>query len=305
MSESETRSPAKLFEYVSKCGISTPQQILTLSKWDIKKDTYLNIDDIALLKDLAADFIFKSSILRGEELLRIEPPKISSGCVHLDNFLGGGFRPGTITEIYGESGSGKTQICISAGLHNWKIGAVYICTEDAFPMVRFNQMKESLSDYDPAINYGEKIFVDHITEQADLASCIKVRLPKLIEICQAGLIIVDSIAAPFRSETTDYVQRAQDLRDIAIALIETAKKVNAAVICVNQVSSACDSVKEQVIPCLGLAWANMISTRICINKTSEVIQQNNFIRELNIVFCPYLPNKKFKFAITSAGIINC
>ena len=38
---------------------------------------------------------------------------VSSGCPALDRLLGGGFRRGEITEIFGKSGSGKTQLAIN------------------------------------------------------------------------------------------------------------------------------------------------------------------------------------------------
>ncbi|CAF4585059.1 unnamed protein product, partial [Rotaria magnacalcarata] len=34
----------------------------------------------------------------------------------MDNTLGGGIRLGQITELYGESGCGKTQLCIQLSL---------------------------------------------------------------------------------------------------------------------------------------------------------------------------------------------
>jgi predicted ATP-dependent serine protease len=37
--------------------------------------------------------------------------KIATGCKEFDDILEGGFETGTITEIYGENRSGKTQLC--------------------------------------------------------------------------------------------------------------------------------------------------------------------------------------------------
>ncbi|MCR3884292.1 MAG: DNA repair protein RadB, partial [Methanothrix sp.] len=38
--------------------------------------------------------------------------RLSSGCDGLDRLLGGGFEPGVITQIYGEAGTGKTNIIL-------------------------------------------------------------------------------------------------------------------------------------------------------------------------------------------------
>lgn len=313
MTEFKYLLPAKLFEVINKYNISTPKQILCTSIWDIKKITNLRKDEIQLLKNTAAEFIFSNEIFRGDYLIQSVIPKVPTGCLQLDVFLKGGFHCGTITELYGESGSGKTQICIHASVHNWKSGAVYICTEDEFPIKRFNQIKISLPEYDENTDYGGKIFVEHVTEYSELISCINIRLPKLMDTYSPSLIIIDSIAALFRSEMTNYIQRAQDIREIAIALINIGKKYNAAIICVNQVTACFESLSDEVLPCLGLAWSNMISTRINVRKTNELIERstykdasyNLFLRELTIIFAPDLPKTKFNYIITSSGISHC
>ncbi|MCX8173897.1 MAG: DNA repair and recombination protein RadB [Thermoplasmata archaeon] len=41
-----------------------------------------------------------------------KPAKIPTGCKSLDEMLGGGIETDTITEIFGEAGSGKTNLCL-------------------------------------------------------------------------------------------------------------------------------------------------------------------------------------------------
>lgn len=38
---------------------------------------------------------------------------ISTGSLSLDRLLGGGIRTGLLTDIYGPSGTGKSQLCFS------------------------------------------------------------------------------------------------------------------------------------------------------------------------------------------------
>lgn len=38
---------------------------------------------------------------------------ITTGSRHLDDLIGGGIETGAITEVFGESGSGKTQLCLT------------------------------------------------------------------------------------------------------------------------------------------------------------------------------------------------
>jgi RecA/RadA recombinase len=50
------------------------------------------------------------------EIERDSITTFSTGCPIIDETLGGGIRLGQITELYGESGCGKTQLCIQLSL---------------------------------------------------------------------------------------------------------------------------------------------------------------------------------------------
>lgn len=65
-------------------------------------------------------------------------------------------------------------------------------------------------------------------------ACVTERLPLLMSQVKIGLIIIDSVAAIFRSYT-DYIERARDMRKLAQRLLCLAEKHQCAVICVNQV----------------------------------------------------------------------
>lgn len=305
--------PPKLFEIVEKAELSTPKQIMILSVWDIKRLTNLHIQDIILLKNLIGEFV-KPQIFTADSLHNIQRhKKLSSGCYTLDCVLGGGFRRGCITEVYGESGSGKTQLGIQTVVHNWPNCSIYICTEDLFPIRRFNRVTQSISNYNAQDDYGKNVYVEHITESQDLLICVRVKIPKLLRAKKISLIVIDSIAAPFRVENTNYVQRAEDLRSLAIMLIAIAQDFNLTVICINQVTTSLENSGES-LPALGLAWTNMVSTRLCVTKSSEIIDskilepcqlnQNTvyYIRELSVIFSSDLPNVKAKFIITPNGI---
>lgn len=305
--------PSKLYEVLERNGLNSCKQILIFSVWDIKKITNLSNEDILMLKNIVSnDLIPNCSTC--EILLRQENEKVKTGCKVIDATLRGGFRRGTITEIYGESGSGKTQIGIQTAVYNWNNGCVYICTEDLFPVKRYEQIKENLPNYCPTINYGNKTYIEHVTETHDLLSCIRIRLPQLVLKKKVSLIVIDSVAAPFRVENTNYIRRADELRELAILLIKIAKEHNLAVICINQVTAAFNESVD-VIPSLGLAWSNMITTRLWLKKTNQTYNITEsfldnprmdpnevFIRELSVEFAPDLPYSSAKCIITSGGI---
>ena len=72
------------------------------------------------------------------------------GCPVLDSFLRGGILVPALTEIAGNSAAGKTQLCLQLSLcvqlprqqGGLEGGAVYVCTEDAFPTKRLQQLVE-------------------------------------------------------------------------------------------------------------------------------------------------------------------
>jgi RecA/RadA recombinase len=75
-------------------------------------------------------------------------PILSLGCDHLDDLLRGGLRKG-ITELAGEAGAGKTQICLQLLLQvqlpvaegGLEGGAFLLSTEGDPPIQRLDQMQ--------------------------------------------------------------------------------------------------------------------------------------------------------------------
>ena len=138
------------------------------------------------------------------------------------------------------------------------------------------------------------------------------RLPKVLTQHKVSLIVIDSVAAPFRCEITNYVKRAEDLREMAISLTMVAQEYNLAILCINQVTASFED-SDHVLPSLGLAWSNMVTTRLMIKKTMKIIDYKSsdqllsckhdiYVRELFVVFSSDLPNTSIEFVITSSGI---
>ncbi|XP_028176516.1 DNA repair protein XRCC3 [Ostrinia furnacalis] len=310
MNSLEEILPSRLFEILDRNGICSIKQIILLSIWDIKKFTNLPTEDIKLLKNIVSEYLMPKCTTCDKLIIQEKyDKKVTTGCLAIDKILKGGFRRGTITEIYGESSSGKTQIGIQTAAYNWHEGCVYICTEDLFPIKRFEQIKNNLPNYDPTVDYGKHIFVEHITEPQDLLSCIRVRLPTLLSRNKICLIVIDSVAAPFRVEYSNYIHRANELRELAILLTNLAQEHNLAILCINQVTAA---FKEDfdVMPSLGLAWSNMINSRLWLKKTTTNVKSTeeasvigeSYLRELSVDFAPDLPCSMARVIITQKGI---
>ena len=75
------------------------------------------------------------------------PVRYKSGCKCIDELLGGGFESGTVTQLYGEAGSGKTNICLQTAIECARKGKTVIFIDsEGFSPERFIQIARSVSD---------------------------------------------------------------------------------------------------------------------------------------------------------------
>lgn len=95
---------------------------------------------------------------------------ITFGCPALDRITRNGLPVRGITEIVGESGCGKSQLCMQLALNvqlplcdgGLEKGAVYICTEDVFPSKRLVQLVEQRNKMTQNDHkWLDKIFIEH------------------------------------------------------------------------------------------------------------------------------------------------
>lgn len=74
--------------------------------------------------------------LRRPQPVRLQSPaRIALGCPPLDALLGGGLEPGALTEVHGEAGSGKTNLCLQLAREATRSGGrvVYVDSEGLSP----------------------------------------------------------------------------------------------------------------------------------------------------------------------------
>lgn len=160
---------------------------------------------------------------------------IPTGCSSIDKLLGGGLIEGLITQIYGSSGSGKTNIALftafTASKMNKKI--VFIDTEGSFHEQRINQIfgnkkKELLKNI-------KLINANSFEEQEKIIN----------EITEYGcdLIIIDSMTSLYRVERNDdnYYDVNKTLGKQALKLLNYARENQVPVLITNQVYTNIDN----------------------------------------------------------------
>lgn len=237
---------------------------------------------------------------------------LTSGCSNIDNALRGGFSRKGITQIYGQAGTGKTQIALQLCLtvqipsisQTEPFGAVYICTEATFPSKRLSQLLKKSPITKKFSISSDVIFVEHVSSMEKLEECICQKIPFLLQHRKIGLLVVDSIAAPFRVEyyESELKNRARILRKIGEQLHFISSEYNIPIICVNQASAmmsnellSLNAIEEQ--PALGIVWANLISH-------SFRLYRNNDRRFMHIMHSSCLPYETIEYEIRDIGIIG-
>lgn len=232
--------------------------------------------------------------------------RLGLGCPLLDRCLGGGLLPRHITEIAGEAGSGKTQLCLQLALQvqlppergGLGGGAIYIGTEGNFPQRRLDQLHEAFrrkhndlfptrsragSAQDPS-SLLHNIYIKSVSSIEQLFQSMLKQVPLLVQQRNVRLVIIDSIAALLRHEygsgAAQIIERSRVLFSQANQLKQIADQLQVVVVVINQVTDYVDdsrlitsdliSTKKRVVPALGLAWSNCINTRLLLTKTRSV-----------------------------------
>ncbi len=103
-------------------GIYKAQDLIVKGARELAEIMDMNTDQTSKMVESARRFLVKKDVvgksqLTGRELLNYRTKKIQfleTGAPNLNEALGGGYETGVITELYGDDGSGKTQLCMLA-----------------------------------------------------------------------------------------------------------------------------------------------------------------------------------------------
>lgn len=173
---------------------------------------------------------------------RAEVTKIKTGSESFDEMMGGGFETGAITELFGEFGSGKTQVAHQLAT-NVQIPdekgnfskVIYIDTENTFRPERIQQMAEK-AGLDP--NEALKNIKIARAYNSDHQMFLSEKAEDLLKTGEYKLMIIDSLIAHFRAEFIGrgtLSERQQKLNKHMHTLLKLADVHNVCVIVTNQV----------------------------------------------------------------------
>ncbi|MDD1674743.1 MAG: DNA repair and recombination protein RadA, partial [Methanomicrobiales archaeon] len=238
-----------------EAGFGTVESIATASPTDLAEAAEIGESSAKKIIKAARELVDIGGFKTGKDVFeqRKNVRKLKTLVPEFDNLLGGGMETQAITEMYGEFGSGKSQIvhqmAVNVQLPENEGGldgsAIFIDTENTFRPERIEQMVEGLGkDVGSAEDFLANIHVarahtsDHqmlLMETArDLAADLR-DSEKPVRI-----FIVDSLTAHFRAEYAGrgtLAARQQKLNRHMHDLFKLVDENNAVALVTNQVMS--------------------------------------------------------------------
>lgn len=296
-------------------GIATAGAVLQTSVRRLLQIKGLSEAKVDKIREAAKKLCATSGQFRsaGEALAkRSQVIKISTGSKELDSLLGGGVETGSITEVFGEFRTGKTQLChtlaVTTQLQRDAGGGegtvLVVDTEGSFRVERCAEIAEKRFDLDvhavlDNIRIARAFTVD---QQFDLNYAIAGMIAEDDAPCR--LIIVDSVMNLFR---TDYIgrgelaERQQRLNQYLAQLKNIAEEYNVAVLLTNQVTANPDSSMfsgDSKKPIGGHVLAHASTTRLYLRKGKA--EQ----RIAKLYDSPSLPEAEATFALAEGGVVE-
>lgn len=241
---------------------------------------------------------------------RSEIIQLTTGSKEFDKLLQGGIETGSITELFGEFRTGKTQLVHQLAVtcqlpidHGGGEGkALYIDTEGTFRPERLLAVAEryglSGSDVLDNVAYARAYNTDHQTQLLLQASAMMTET-------RYALIIIDSATALYRTDYSgrgELSERQMHMARFLRTLQRIADEFGVAVVITNQVVAQVDGASmfqaDPKKPIGGNIMAHASTTRLSFRKG------RGDSRVVKVYDSPSLPESECSFAISAEGIID-
>ena len=214
--------------------------------------------------------------------------RIPVGTASFDNLLGGGIEAGSITLLYGEGGSGKTNICLQMAYNLIKDGnlVVYVDTE-GLSIDRIQQIFGDDSLIKNLLVFSAHSFEEQMEKIGKAA--------KLAETNnRVALLIVDSMTGFYRLRSDENYVRSELSKETEI-LLRMSRNIDIPVLLTSQVYADIGSGTIEMLG--GHAMRHNAKTIIRLDK------RNNGRRVAVIIKHRSMPEGKFaNYRISESGV---
>ncbi|MFB6283812.1 MAG: DNA repair and recombination protein RadB [Halobacteria archaeon] len=193
---------------------------------------------------------------------------LSTGCGSLDELLGGGFKRGSVNQVYGPAASGKTNLALQTAVEAIEEGGsvVYVDNEglslERFKQIAGEKYEEVAKEFIVKEVYSFDEQVEAVKDVENLVS-------------EVDLVVLDSATGLYRVEAdADNGETALKRLSRQIThLASLARRYDVAVIVTNQVYTEVETIEESFRPLGGNVvehWSNTIT---------ELVKQDQGLRK--------------------------
>ena len=201
--------------------------------------------------------------------------------------------------------------------------AVYIDTEGSFTALRTAEMAKYLSDHlhrisrsiakshsapEIVLSSAQKISVEsllggihvyRVHDQTELMAVLHQLSGFIAQHARVKLVVIDSIAFPFRQDVQETSVRNRVLSGIAQLLNQLAYEHRLAVVLTNHVTTRVNAVGSgRVLPALGEHWSHCVTNRVLL----EWAAGRQGSRIATLVKSPSRPVAGAEYAVVAAGV---
>jgi DNA repair protein RadA len=293
------------FKSIKDLIVRGPADVAGATGMEIEKANYLCNKARLRLEELG---IIDKSFVTATKLYerRKQEERITTGSKNLDDLFFGGIETGSVTEIYGEYGTGKTQLChtlsilvqqsrTQGGLNG---KAIYVDSENTFRPERIVSIANArnLNPYKSL----ENIIVAKAYNSAHQELILEETGP-VIDGNNVKLLIVDSAVAHYRAEflgRATLSERQQKLNKFMHVLVRIAETYAVAVLATNQIQSSPDAIfGDAYRPAGGHVVAHTSTYRVYLKRSGK----NRIAR---MVDSPYHPEREVLFTLSELGVAD-
>ena len=217
---------------------------------------------------------------------------VPTGCVALDQLLGGGVEAACLTLLYGVAGSGKTNVClqVARNVARDEKRVVYVDTEGvSLERLRqmcgddFEQVLKRILMSEPYSNEEQEKLIESGTRMVEAAEDI-------------GLIVVDSMTMHYRLTLRheDPEERRSLTRQVA-RLLRVARKTEIPVLLTSQVYTDID--RETIEPLGGHMFTHNCKTLVRLEKVGPSLRRAVRVKHRHLA-----EGESVKFRLTERGV---
>jgi len=292
----------------AKAGIHTVIDVLLHGAEEIHNETAMKKDSADVLVMKAKNYLEEKNLIPKEtmtvrEMLEYNKylERIPTGSCVFDNMLNGGFEMGHTYSIYGQNGSGKTQIAHNMAAEALKMGkkVLWLEIENTFRPERLIEMlitKKYTLDEERALELADNLILKRCLDSTVMMDTLNNSTSEIIEQ-NVGLIIVDGAIGKFRLDFRGrgtLSDRQVDVGTFVGRLAKIAFYLGICVILTNQVTANLQPYGAPVLPIGGHIVGHFAQYIIYIKKNGEY-------RTITLKKSSYIPEHEINVSLTASG----